>query len=225
MNLPTAPRARRRTAAGLCAFALSVLALSGCSDAPPATNGPNAPPTATNASKSTAPDATPTPAGEPAKPLAVTGTSWPGVEARLLRARPRSGLLVVEIQLTNTGGAPASIEHYSAADATAVTDVSKEVYGVFTPGGGQPAATTDLTQTLAPGESTTINAAFPVPSTAELATLTFPNLGLFSAIPLRQHPTSDASAADASQRAREKAENRARAMSGGRGAKNDKTGP
>jgi hypothetical protein len=195
--------------------AFATLALAGC--------GPDAPPSnATAPTNAAAPKpadsagpAAPAPAA--AKPLATTGTSWPGVEARLTSARAKGSLLVVEIQLANTGAAPVSIERYSVADATMTDDKTKRVYEVYTPPGGQPAATADLTQTLAPGETTTVNAAFPLPSVSELVTLTVPKMGLFEAIPLKPHPEPVAGGPD--DRARQKAENRARAMSAGRDGK------
>ena len=70
------------------------------------------------------------------------------------------------------------------ADATMTDDASKKGYHVFQLPGGPPNATTDLTQTLQPGESTAVSATFPLPSTARLVTVTFPRIGLFEAVKL-----------------------------------------
>jgi hypothetical protein len=207
-------RAGAGTAATLALFLLTI-ALAGC--------GTDGPPSSTNANPDALtpppkPPAAPAETAKRATPLATTTSSWPGVEARLLSARPRSGLLTVEIELANTGNAPVTIDHYSAADATMTDDASKQIIKVFAPPGGQPAATADLTQTLQPGESTTVNAAFPLASTAQLVTISVPQIGRFEAIPLKPTGTSG-EPSDPAKRALQKAENRARAESAGRPAK------
>jgi hypothetical protein len=176
-----------RAARALALLALLAAApLAGCSsDEPPARQKPA--PTAPAENKASAP----TPEAPKAPALAVSPTEWPGVEARLTNLRSNGNMLLVEVTLVNTGAAPATIEHYSATEATMTDDASKMPYEVFALPGGQPVATTDLTQTLQPGESTAVNATFPLPSTAKLVTVTFPRMGLFQAVRLVQ-PQPDA---------------------------------
>lgn len=93
-------------------------------------------------------------------------------------------MLLVEVQLSNKGAAPVAIEHYSAEGATMSTDNSKTIFKVFTIPGRPPAATTDLTQTLQPGESTTINMTFPLPASARIVSLSVPKIGPLEGIKL-----------------------------------------
>ncbi len=161
---------------------LAVLLLAA---APPPRNGAAAPGNAAAPAPATPEAGAPTAPQPPRPPLATRPTDWPGVEARLSSAKAAGGLLLVEVQLANTGSAPASIENYSAAAAEMHDDVSTDLYGVFTPPGGQPAATAGLTQTLQPGETTTINMTFPLSSKAQLVSIMIPSVGLFEAVPLQ----------------------------------------
>jgi hypothetical protein len=172
---------RSSRAQALTILALLTLApLSGCgSDEPPGRPKPTPPAPVENKAQGPAARG----ADAPDRPaLAVSPTEWPGVEGRLSTLQRNGNLLLVEVRLVNTGTAPVTIERYSATDATMTDDVSKKAYHVFQIPGGQPAATTDLTQTLQPGESTAVNASFPVPVTAQLVTVTFPRIGLFEAV-------------------------------------------
>jgi hypothetical protein len=180
----------------LAALVLAAAPLAGC--------GPDAPPPRNAAGSGAAAPDVPAPGAGPADPgapeprpqrppIMTKQTDWPGVEGRLVSVDANGGLLLVEVQLANTGSAPVTIENFSAESAQMHNDVSKEIYGVFTPPGGQPAATTGLTQTLQPGETTTINATFPVPRQANLVTVGIPHVGLFEAIPLRPQALPKAS--------------------------------
>ena len=120
----------------------------------------------------------------PRKPLATVLTEWAGVEARLLDCSRRGPTLLVEIELANTGTAPASIENYSARTAVMSDDATKATYEVFAAGAG-PVATDGLSQVLAPGETTTVTASFPLSSKARLVSMIFPKMGKFEAIPIR----------------------------------------
>lgn len=172
-----------KTTTGLLALLLiSTGSLAGCGDGPPAANK-NTP--STNAPKPNPEPSTPPPTSTPRPVLATSTTEWPGVEARLRNVGGRGGLLFVEIELVNTGQAPVTIENYSAETAQMTDDASKQLYEPFAQPGHSPAATSGLTQTLAPGEMTTVNASFPMPSKTELVTVVFPKIGRFDAIPLR----------------------------------------
>ncbi len=184
------------TRAGILPLLLLIAAgsLAGCGDSPPETNRNTG---ATNAAPTTKP-AEPAPTSSPRPVLATSQTEWPGVEARLRNVGGKGGLLFVEVELVNTGSAPVAIEHYSAASATMTDDASKQLYEPFAQPGHPPSATVDLTQTLAPGELTTVNASFPLPSRAALVTLVFPKIGRFDAIPLepKTGPPADKKADD-----------------------------
>jgi hypothetical protein len=163
----------------------SALCLSGCESEPSSTT--NRPP---------ANDTVPAP-GEPGSPhvrkhstenpIATIPSEFPGIESRLVTCSRRGQMLLVEIDLVNTGAGPASIEKYSATEATMIDDVLKQPVGPFDAGAGI-AATTDLTRVLQPGEVATVSASFPVGPTSQLATLTFPKLGIFTAIEIDSGP-------------------------------------
>lgn len=122
-----------------------------------------------------------------ANPIATIPSEFPGVESRLVTVARRGQFLLVEIELVNAGAGPATIENYSAAEATFIDDALKQPVGPFDSGSG-PVATTGLTRTLQPGESTTVSASFPVGPKSKLATLTFPKLGIFTAIEIDSGP-------------------------------------
>lgn len=110
-------------------------------------------------------------------------SEFPGIESRLVVVSRQGQMLNVEIELVNVGAGPATIENYSATDATFIDDVKRHPMRPFDTGtGAGPVATTGLTRTLQPGESATVTAVFPVGKAAKLATLTFPKLGIFTAI-------------------------------------------
>jgi hypothetical protein len=166
------------TTAGILLFAAAIAA--GCGpDAPPQRNGNLGPPPG-----NVAPPPVPPRNAAPARPIVTQTTDWQGVEARLTTARRAGQFLIVEIQLANTSGAAVTIDKYSAASANITDDASKQIYEAYAPPGGVAAATTDLTQTLAPGETTTVNASFPLPATARLVTIVFPQIGRFEGVPL-----------------------------------------
>ncbi len=169
--------------AGAVALMVSICVLAtGCESEP--TRNANRPATPSSNSEMPAP-------GEPGStlvlkhskdnPIATTPSEFPGVESRLVTVSRRGQMLLVEIELVNSGAAPASIENYSAAEATFIDDVTKQPVGPFDAGAGI-VATTGLTRVLQPGESATVSASFPVGPTSKLATLTFPKLGIFTAI-------------------------------------------
>jgi hypothetical protein len=184
----------RRLTTGIAGAVLSALFSTACaSDAPPERRvAPGA---------ETPKAVEPLPPAPPARPIDTISTEWPGVEARLVTVTHSGQILFLEVQLANTGSTPVTIENFSAATATMTDDASKRIYEVFAaPGGGKPAATTDLTQTLAPGESTTFNAAFPVPTNARAVTVAIPRVGRFEDV--RLDPADrERKAAEASNRA------------------------
>ena len=90
-------------------------------------------------------------------------------------------MLLVEIELANTGTSTATIENYSAADAVAVDEASKQGYAVVDQE-GLVSGTTGLNQALAPGEVTVINATFMVPNQVARITLEFPRIGTFTGV-------------------------------------------
>lgn len=159
-----------------------VLAVTACESEPkPAGNRPVAP----NANSDVPPPGTP---GSPLvlkhskdNPIAVSPSEFPGVEARLTNVSRSGQLLLVEIELVNTSPGPVTINDYSAAGATFIDDVLKQPVEPVDTGQG-PTATVGLTRTLQPGESATVSASFPVGAKSRLATLTFPKLGIFTAI-------------------------------------------
>lgn len=114
-------------------------------------------------------------------PIARIPSEFPGIESRLVTNSRRGTTLLVEIELVNVSAAPVTIENYSATEATLVDDALKQPVGVYDTGTGA-IATTGLTRTLQPGESTTVSASFPLGAKSKLATLTFPKLGIFTAI-------------------------------------------
>ncbi len=175
-------RLTKPTTGLLALLLISTGSLAGCGDGPPAANK-NTP--ATNAPKPNQGPSTPPPTTAPRPVLATSTTEWPGVEARLRNVGGRGGLLFVEVELVNTSQAPVTIENYSAETAQMTDDASKQLYEPFAQPGHPPTATSGLTQTLAPGEMTTVNASFPLPSSTELVTIVFPKIGRFDAIPLR----------------------------------------
>lgn len=120
-------------------------------------------------------------------PIATIPSEFPGVESRLVTVARRGTTLHVEIELVNAGAAPATIEDYSAAEATLIDDALKQPVAPYDSGAGL-VATTGLTRTLQPGESATVSASFPLGPTAKLATLTFPKLGIFTAIEIDSGP-------------------------------------
>lgn len=195
------------TSRTLSIVALALFATACGSDAPPRNAGPNLAPITSGANSSnTASTTAPRPTPEPKAPLATLASQWPGVEARLRTLNKSGQLLFAEVELVNTGSAPVTIENYSAASAQMTDDASKEIRNVFAPPGRAPAATVELTQTLAPGESTTINASFPISASARVVTLVFPNVGRFEAIPIRQQDwNKNANDAPAPDRATKKA--------------------
>lgn len=152
---------------------------------------PTKPVRSTNAAVSEPPEpAEPKP---PRKPIRTETTDWPGIEARLMECSSRGTTLLVEIELANTSSAPVTIENYSARQAVMADDKSKHSYEVLEVG-GPPVATDGLTQTLAPNESTTVTASFPLPRNAELVTVIFPKIGKFEAVPLGHRQQAGAGA-------------------------------
>lgn len=170
--------------AATAVFALSIAILATGCESEPTRNGNKPLTPVSNAGEAPAP-------GEPGStlvlkhskdnPIATIPSEFPGVESRLVTVSRRGQMLLVEIELVNTGAGPASIENYSAAEATFIDDVTKQPIGPFDAGAGI-VATTGLTRVLQPGESTTVSASFPVGPKSKLATLTFPKLGIFTAI-------------------------------------------
>ena len=162
MKLPTRPPSL--LAAGILA-AIVGLTLSACSDE----SGPGGS------------DHGGAGAAQPHAALATAATDWPGVEARLLRSRRDTNVLSVEVALVNVGTSRVTIENYSAAEAAAKDDESEHSYAVFERP-GLISASTGVTETLDPGESVIITAAFPVRPQTDTVTLTFPHIEPFSNI-------------------------------------------
>ncbi|MGB5034979.1 MAG: hypothetical protein WBQ66_00040 [Blastocatellia bacterium] len=169
--------------AGVVALAMSFAVLAVGCESEPTRNGnrPIAPVANDNSPAPGDPGSTLVLKHSTENPIATIPSEFPGVESRLVTVSRRGQMLLVEIELVNTGAGPATIENYSAADATFIDDVSKTPMRPFDTGTG-PIATTGLTRTLQPGESATVSASFPVGPTSKLATLTFPKLGIFTAI-------------------------------------------
>jgi hypothetical protein len=131
--------------------------------------------TGAGAAAETAPPAPPRPT------LATSATGWQGLEARLVRFERVSNMLSVEVELVNVGGSRVPIQNYSAAGAQVTDEATRQTFGVFERT-GMVVASTDVNQDLDPGESTTINAVFPVPGSASSMTLTLPNIEPFASI-------------------------------------------